>query len=646
MHQSRRPTIRHVPALDGLRGLAVIAVVAFHAGIVGADGGYLGVSAFFTLSGYLITSLLLAEHDRDGRVSLRAFWTRRFRRLLPAALATIAGVVVAARFLADSGQLADLRGDVLAGIGYVANWRFVLEERSYAELFTGPSPLQHLWSLAIEEQFYVLFPLLTVGLLRLGRGRRHVLGSALVVLSVASVLWSAHLAGLSGGTTRAYYDTGARAVELLAGALLAVVLAGRVERLERYRRSASRVGAAALVLVLAAWSTVAQDDPRLHQGLLAAHALLVVAVLVAAHVPGPVRTLGSSAPLRLVGRVSYGVYLVHWPVFVWLDADRAGVDGPALLVLRLGVTAGLAAVSYHLVEQPIRRRTVPIDRRGLAVALSSVVVVIGGTAAVTTWTSPRDQILVALEELRSVDEPPASAEGGDSVEGTDRGAVTSMEPLDTVLLVGDSVMAQAYDHHRERFAEAGITTWFAGGPGTGPLSPQGSWLEQVRSWVAAVDVDVVVIEACCNYTMGSEDRYVDDDGTVVEPGSEAVLTAWEHEVRRLVGAASSRGAVVALVRFGPVETNGWYGPLEQHVAATDALYERLAAELDLHLVDWAAALAPEGRFTSELLVGGAPVVVRIEDGVHLTPEGSDLVAQVSLEQVLELADSVARRRAG
>src|SRR3546814_43849 len=155
MHHQRRPTLAHVPALDGLRGLAVLAVVAYHAGLAGARGGYLGVSAFFTLSGFLITSLLLVEWSGCGGVSLRGFWARRFRRLLPAAVAVIAGVVVAATFLADSGQLADLRGDVVAGLGYVANWRFVLEERSYGEPVTGPSPLQPLWSLAIEEQFYV-----------------------------------------------------------------------------------------------------------------------------------------------------------------------------------------------------------------------------------------------------------------------------------------------------------------------------------------------------------------------------------------------------------------------------------------------------------------------------------------------------------
>ena len=638
MHQTRRPTLRHVPALDGLRGLAVVGVVAYHAGITGAAGGYLGVSAFFTLSGYLITSLLLVESDRTGEISQRSFWTRRFRRLLPAAVAVVAGVVVGARFLADSGQLADLRGDVLAGLGYVANWRFVLDDRSYGELFTGPSPLQHLWSLAIEEQFYVVFPLLTVGLLRLGRGRRHVLGAVLAVLAVASALWSAHLAGLDGGSSRAYYDTGARAVELLAGALLAVAVAGRVEVLDRHRRTLGAAGGVGLAVLLASWATVAQDDPWLHRGALAVHAVVVVVVLAAAHVPGPVRSLCSTGPLRLAGRVSYGVYLVHWPLFVWLDADRAGFDGTRLLALRLAVTAALTAASFHLVEQPIRRRSAPIGARGLSVAFASVALVLGGVVAVTSWTRPPDQILAALSDLRAVDRPPAPSAGRPIRVSRSTPVTAATDPLDRVLLVGDSVMSQAYEQHRVHFAEAGITTWFAGGPSTGPLSPQGSWLAQVEAWVAAEDPDVVVIEACCNYTTGVEDRYVGTDGTTVEPRSGAVLPAWEHEVRRLVDAAGAGGARVVLVRFGPVQTNGWYGPIEEHVAALDELYGRLAAELDLGIVDWSATLAPTGEFAWDLPVDGTPVRVRLEDGLHLTPAGSNLVARTTLDPVQALAD--------
>ncbi|MFP5577813.1 MAG: acyltransferase family protein [Acidimicrobiia bacterium] len=662
MHHQRRPTLAHVPALDGLRGLAVLAVVAYHAGFAGAQGGYLGVSAFFTLSGFLITSLLLVEWSGCGGVSLRGFWARRFRRLLPAAVAVIAGVVVAATFLADSGQLADLRGDVVAGLGYVANWRFVLEERSYGELFTGPSPLQHLWSLAIEEQFYVAFPLLAVGLLRIGRGRRWVLGAAFVPMLVASVAWSVHLSGSVAGVARAYYDTGARAAELLAGVLLALAVAGRTERLAHHRRLVSGAGALALAGLLVAWAVVPQSSPALPGGGFAVHAAAVVLVLLAAHVPGAVSGLCAVAPLRLLGRVSYGVYLIHWPVFVWVDADGLGHDGVVLLATRVAITATLTAASFHLLEQPIRRRRAPIGRRGMAVGFASVVVVAVAAAGVGRWSNPDDDVLLALDTLRRADAVPTRPQSVSAASASETSGVTPasaprstptsstsppapVEAVDHVLLVGDSVMSQAYDRLQLRFAARGVATAYAGGPGTGPLFPQGSWAAQVQEWVAAQDPDVVVIEACCNYTLEPERRYVDAAGAAVAPSSPEALVAWEHEVRALVDRAGSRGAQVLLVRFAPVQTNGWYGALEDHVAAVNAMYERLVAERDdLGLVDWSGPLAPDGAFTPDLPgPDGTPVRVRLDDGVHLTPEGSDRVAGATVTEVLD-AGRPARRR--
>src|SRR4051794_29047202 len=148
----------HLPGLDGLRGLAVIGVLLFHGGFAWAEGGFLGVSTFFTLSGFLITNLLVREYDRSSAIALGQFWVRRFRRLLPAALIAIAMIGLLWWRLGSPEQLADLRGDMLAAIAYVANWRFYSAGTSYADLFSAPSPLQHFWSLAIEEQFYLFFP--------------------------------------------------------------------------------------------------------------------------------------------------------------------------------------------------------------------------------------------------------------------------------------------------------------------------------------------------------------------------------------------------------------------------------------------------------------------------------------------------------
>ena len=639
MTATARPTLRHVPALDGLRGLAVAGVVAYHAGFTWAPGGYLGVSAFFTLSGFLITSLLLVEWDDTGRISLGRFWNRRFRRLLPAALAVIAGVVVVAPFFADSGQLADLRGDVFAGIGYVANWRFVFEHRSYGELFTGPSPLQHLWSLAIEEQFYLVFPLLTVALLRLGGGRRRVLAATFGILTAASLAWMVHLGASPSGAARSYYDTGARACELLVGVLLALVVAGHGTRLQRAPRFVAALGTAALGAVLLSWMTVPQDSAWVHGGGLAVHAVLMAAVLAAAHVPGPVRSLGSTAPLRLAGRVSYGMYLIHWPVFVWLDAQRAGVDGIALFLVRMAVTVGLTAVSYHFIEQPVRTGRRLGGIRGLTGALAAASCVLLAAMAVSVWAVPRDDLLVALDNLPSADAAPVASPAGTSATTMPGTAATVADHgvVDDVLLVGDSVMSQASTELASAFAAEGVTTAYAGGPGTGPLSPQGSWAEQVDAWVAGTDPDVVVIEACCNYTTEPEHRYVDEAGTAVAPGSAEVLSAWETEIRDLIHRAGARGARVALVRFAPVQTNGFYGPLEAHVAAVNALYERLAAEApELQLIDWSRALAPAGVFTWDVVDDtGQPVRVRLPDGVHLTPAGSELVSAATVAAVLD-----------
>jgi peptidoglycan/LPS O-acetylase OafA/YrhL/lysophospholipase L1-like esterase len=639
MTATPRPTLRHVPALDGLRGLAVAAVVAFHAGLGWATGGYLGVSAFFTLSGYLITSLLLVEWDATGAVSLGSFWSRRFRRLLPAALAVIAGVVVVAPFLADASQLEDLLGDAASGLGYVANWRFVLEDRSYGELFAGPSPLQHLWSLAIEEQFYVVFPLVTVGLLRAGRGRRVLLAGAFSLLTVGSMAWMWQLGDTASGITRSYYDTGARAAELLLGALLAVLLAGRPERVERRARIVAAAGAAALVALVVAWVSVPQASTALRHGGFALHAALMCAVLAAAHVPGPVRAVCSIAPLRLAGRVSYGIYLFHWPVFVWLDAERAGTDGIPLLAMQLGLTALLTAISYRLVEQPIRLGSAWRGRQGIAGALAGAAAVVIVTVGVTTWAQPARPDLSVLDGLQVAHTPPAidDSEAGPETHFDARAATAApVEVVDKVLLVGDSVMSQAYDHHAARFGSAGVTTAYAGGPSSGPLSPQGGWAGQLDAWVPSFQPDVVVIEACCNYTFEPDQRYVDGAGTSVAPGSDAVLPAWEAEIRDLVRRARAGGARVALVRFAPVQTNGFYGPIEEHVAAVNALYDRLVQEdPSIELVDWGPVLAPGGQFQREVPGSdGAPVRVRLDDGVHLTPSGSDLVAAATVDAVL------------
>src|SRR5690554_4146704 len=162
--------LRYLPALDGLRAFAVAGVLCYHGGLAWAQGGFLGVDLFFVLSGFLITTLLLREHEDRGAIALGAFWIRRARRLLPALGLLIVLVILYALFVAAPDELRTIRGDALATLGYVANWRFIATDDSYFALFQAPSPLRHVWSLAIEEQFYLLWPLIVYGVLRWRNG--------------------------------------------------------------------------------------------------------------------------------------------------------------------------------------------------------------------------------------------------------------------------------------------------------------------------------------------------------------------------------------------------------------------------------------------------------------------------------------------
>jgi peptidoglycan/LPS O-acetylase OafA/YrhL len=357
---SRLPYVR---AIDGIRGLAVAVVLAFHGGVPGVTGGFLGVSLFFTLSGYLITQVLLGEHAETGRIALRSFWGRRLRRLAPASILCISAVSVA-RVATDAFPAASVRGDLLAAVGNVANWRFATASTSYADLFhSGPSPVLHFWSLAIEEQFYLAFPLLLVGVLAVfgRRGLAPVLG-AVAALCVVGALFSSE--------KLAYYGTHARAPELLAGALLALVLPVGRQVGGRAARSIAWAGAAAGVAIVALVVAVGVEDGWLYRGGFAAFSLLSCAVLAGATVAGPLRRACSWSPLVATGKLSYGLYAYHWPLFVFLTPQRLGFGGPVLFALRIGATALVAMASHAAFEQPVRRREVlvRVPNRGLVFA--------------------------------------------------------------------------------------------------------------------------------------------------------------------------------------------------------------------------------------------------------------------------------------
>lgn len=345
----------YLPGLDGLRALAVMAVLIYHSALGWLPGGFLGVDIFFAISGYLITSLLLAEWQRSGGIDLKAFWLRRARRLLPALFALL-GTTLAFCVVFLPEEVAALRQDVLAALGYVSNWYLILDQKSYFETVNRPSLLRHLWSLAVEEQFYLLWPLAVTVALAVRRWPAQRLLLAVLAGAGASTLLMAALFDPSSDPSRVYYGTDTRAAGLLIGAALAFPpLAQAARRLPG--RLADALAVAGLAVLAALCLVGGEYDPLLYRGGFALAALATTATI--AGVVHPQGRLGPAflgrRPLRWIGLRSYGIYLWHWPVYMvtrpQLDVSLTGLP---LLAVQLAATALLAELSYRLVEMPVR----------------------------------------------------------------------------------------------------------------------------------------------------------------------------------------------------------------------------------------------------------------------------------------------------
>ncbi|WP_127593342.1 acyltransferase family protein [Paenibacillus lautus] len=431
MPVSDKPHSRYMPGLDGLRALALIGVMGYHWNFGFAGGGFLGVSLFFVLSGYLITDILASQWHHQRRIDLKDFWIRRFRRLLPAMLLMLFFLVVWVT-LFDRSRLAALRSEVLGAVTYISNWQFIFQQQSYFESFGPPSPLGHFWSLAVEEQFYLLWPLIMLAVLKLFP-RRGQLFTFIAAGAAISALAMAVIYQPGDDPSRVYYGTDTRAFGLLIGAGLAVVwpswkLSTHVSRATRRRLNVT--GAAAMLIILSMMWQVDRYDSFLYQGgmfLFSLAAAVLVAVL--AHPGASISRLLSWKPLLWIGVRSYGIYLWHYPVMI-LTSPASGTGDLSLpqVALQIAASVLLAALSWKYVEEPIRHgglkklwfkarsiRRRSISLRGWVVSLSSLMLIgifcSGMMSSVSSARTVGD--IAAMLNLDPALEEPDQTQGGE-----------------------------------------------------------------------------------------------------------------------------------------------------------------------------------------------------------------------------------------
>ncbi len=623
---AQHTSLPYRPAIDGLRAFAVLSVIAYHVFPTVMPGGWFGVDVFFVISGFLITSLLLAEHRRRrGRINLLGFWMARVRRLLPALFLVLAAVLAAATFLTLPGRTGNVAGDVLATLGYVANWRFVLGDEAYFGQVASPSPVRHAWSLAVEEQFYILYPLLLIGLLALTR-RRTTLVWVLVGLSAVSALLMILLHEPGLDPSRVYYGTDTRAHQLLVGAAVAALLSGGPGSIARQHARTidlwcRRLGIPALLVVLSTFWWAGRAQSMLFEGGAVVLSVLICIVLVAATSPSVswLQRVLSWEPLRRIGVVSYGLYLWHWPIVIFLNDQILPVPTAARVAIQVGLTALLAWLSYRFVERPIRkegfRALIPrLPRVSVALSWAVVPALIAGSLSL-----PAAARTVAPQTVGSGEATIPSRSYQPSSEMT---SVTFMGNS-----VPDSLITNFRSSSHPDLEVTGLTN--AGcDPMDAPRYADGAdlpeqpecpgWRDGWTDELQSSQPDVVVFFVAQSMVT---DRKV--DGKVVEFGSDPWVGLVEETLDKArTAAGDSEFAVMNLAchempTFGNEEIDRVNDT--DYVKALNETVEDWAAEHDVPVLDQYSLLCPGDQVHST--INDVPLY---DDAIHFTDESGPI----------------------
>ena len=611
------------PGLDGLRALAVLGVMAYHEPDLELAGGFLGVDLFFVLSGFLITGLLLDEHRRSGKVSLRSFWNRRGRRLLPALAALLLAVVVLTTVLGDVAQRRDLPSGVVSAVFYVSNWNLIANHHSYFDQFSSLSPLRHLWSLAIEEQFYLLWPIVVIACLR--HNRRLLIGVT-IVATIMSIGLMAVLVG-DGDPSRSYYGTDTRAFSLLIGALGALF----AWHLRPKGRRTLLVSVLGLGAIGAAFLFIRDDARWMYRGGFVMFALVALGVIILASGDTFVTRAMSHPVLRRIGVLSYALYLWHWPIRVFLTDARLHLPDTTVghvvgIAARLALTFTMAWLSMELIERWFRRSQLGVARFGIG------------------WLGV-GAILVAFAVMAT---PPAGSAittdvGADRSAQRERSLTPPSDPTrPQLLIVGDSV-AITLDNGIRKVIDPSVSVVSGAELGCALLtSPKalgfdGTWNangsecpDHEEYWsrlVDAQDPDVVVM------LMGAWDLYDRDwgDGPVA-PGDPEFDQRYRQAIDDSLRVLSAKGAQVLVMttpcfaappgqKAGPQYDLSRAQRLSQIQREAVAELNRTLPSADAEIIDLQSITCDDGFTRSRDGVAWRP------DGVHFSVDGAQVAAR-------------------
>jgi peptidoglycan/LPS O-acetylase OafA/YrhL len=547
------------PDIEGLRAVAVLAVLLFHIGLPLTTGGFVGVDVFYVISGFLITGLLLREGHDSGRIDLLRFYARRMRRLLPAALVVIVVTLVASAVIVTPLRLTDIAGDAAAAALYVANFRFALDATNYLAM-EAPSPLLHYWSLGVEEQFYLFWPLILLVATRIFSLR--FVGLFFVVLAAASFALSFYWTDASPAW--AFFSPFTRAWELAAGALIAVGLLRIPARAPRFTASVAVVFGLTLIIA----SVVLLSDETPFPGVAALAPVAGTALVILGGVRGPTmpgRILLANPLSRYLGRISYSLYLWHWPILILVPMALGNDE----LIVRIGLAwlaVLIAIVSTELIEQPFRRsRGLATRSRGsiqlglsASVAVGVAALMMSGAITVpVSWIQP-DPVAVELAGVRQ-DLPRHYADGcnltyedakmrKDCVYGDAEGTKTAM-------LIGDSHAAQwlpvldGYARQKGWRLEAHTKSACA-------VAPVPVWERKFRrvydeclEWRADVLKRVRNTQPAAVFVGNSRDYELWDNGRVVQSGE--AMTYWQEQLTQLLRTLDKRADRVVLLAETP-----------------------------------------------------------------------------------------------